>query len=107
VLVHAQQPGTRLVTGIAGGVTLLVGASGVFGQLLDALNTVWDPRPLPVDHMVLGTGFLLLVSLLLSAAIAAAAGVLRVVGAGMAVLAQGIFSFGVTTERASSPRRTR
>jgi membrane protein len=84
---------------------------------------VWEVEPKPGrglkgfirDHFlsittVLGTGFLLLVSLLLSAAIAAAAGVLRVVGAGMAVLAQGIemvFSFGVTTERASSPRRTR
>jgi membrane protein len=47
MLVHAQQPGTDLVAGIAGGVTFLVGASGVFGQLQDALNTVWEVEPKP------------------------------------------------------------
>jgi membrane protein len=64
-------------------VTLLVGASGFFGQLQDALNTIWEVEPRPGRGvmgfvrdrflsftMVLGTGFLLLVSLLLSAGLA-------------------------------------
>ena len=34
---------------IVGTVTLLVGASGVFGQLQDALNTIWhvEAKPTP------------------------------------------------------------
>jgi YihY family inner membrane protein len=69
---------------IIGTLTLLLGASGVFGQLKDALNTIWGVPPkkgagikgfvtgrfLSIT-MVLGVGFLLLVSLVFSAAIAA------------------------------------
>ncbi len=62
---------------------LLFGASGVFGQLQDALNAIWDVEPVPGGGitgiiksrffsftLVLGTGFLLLVSLVLSAVLA-------------------------------------
>ena len=80
---RADQPSTGLVaTGLAV-VTLLFGASGVFGQLQDALNTVWGVEPKEGRGVwgfikdrflsfvaVLGTGFLLLVSLLLSSALA-------------------------------------
>lgn len=74
-------------------VTLLLGASGVFGQLQDALNTMWEVKPDPDRGwrgmirdrfqsftLVLGTGFLLLVSLVLGTVLTAlgdfAAGVL-------------------------------
>ena len=81
---RADQPSTGLLaTGLAIA-TLLLGASGVFGQLQDALNTVWGVEPkegrglwgLIKDRFlsfvaVLGTGFLLLVSLILSSALAA------------------------------------
>ncbi|QYO64072.1 YihY/virulence factor BrkB family protein [Leptolyngbya sp. 7M] len=63
--------------------TLLFGASGVFGQLQDALNTIWNVKPKPglgwksfvrsrflSFAMVLVIGFLLLVSLILSAILA-------------------------------------
>jgi len=66
-------------------VTLLVGASGVFAQLQDALNSIWKVEPksgrgivgLIKDRFlsflaVLGTGFLLLVSLVVSAVLSAA-----------------------------------
>ena len=65
-------------------VMLLFGASGVFGELQDSLNTIWGVKPRPgrgvlgivKDRfasftMVIGIGFLLLVSLILSAALAA------------------------------------
>ncbi len=64
-------------------VTLLVGASGVFGELQMAMNAVWNVKPRPMTvfgflkdrflsfTMVLGTGFLLVVSLLMNTAIAA------------------------------------
>ena len=61
-------------------VTLLLGATAVFGQLQDALNTVWAVAPKPGAvlttllrkrlhsfALVVGIGFLLLVSLVLSA----------------------------------------
>jgi membrane protein len=81
---RADQPSTGLVaTGLAV-MTLLFGASGVFGQLQDALNTVWGVEPKEGRGVwgfikdrflsfvaVLGTGFLLLVSLILSSALAA------------------------------------
>jgi membrane protein len=69
-------PATTLV----GIVTLLLGATAVFGQLQDALNTVWAVAPKPGATLttllskrlhsfalVVGIGFLLLVSLILSA----------------------------------------
>src|SRR5882724_8330942 len=67
---------------IIGFVILLFGASGVFTELQDGLNTIWKVRPakgFPWWHtvtvrllsltVVLGTGFLLLVSLVVSAVI--------------------------------------
>ena len=79
---RADQPSTGLfATGLAVA-TLLLGASGVFGQLQDALNTVWGVEPKEGRGVwgfikdrflsfvaVLGTGFLLLVSLILSSAL--------------------------------------
>lgn len=73
-----------LIATIIGFVTLLFGAAGVFGQLKDALNTIWEVEPRKGGGlggfikdrflsftMVLGVGFLLLVSLLMSAALGA------------------------------------
>jgi membrane protein len=84
MLAHGHQTGWGAGATILGIITLLFGATGVFGQLQDALNTVWQVAPRPgrgflgilKDRffsltMVLGTGFLLLVSLVLSAALAA------------------------------------
>jgi membrane protein len=81
---RANQPSTGLLSTLIALATLLVGASGVFGQLQDALNAVWGVEPKEgrgpwgfiKDRFlsfvaVLGTGFLLLVSLTLSAVLAA------------------------------------
>ena len=83
MLENAQEPKTGAVAAVLGIVTLLFGASGVFGQLQEAMNNIWN---VPAKKsggiwgmvrsrflsfaMVLGTGFLLLISLLLSAVIA-------------------------------------
>ncbi len=81
---HATHPTTGTIAMLVGMATLLLGASGVFAQLQDSLNTIWKVEPkegrglwgLIRDRFisisaVLGTGFLLLVSLVLSAALAA------------------------------------
>jgi membrane protein len=73
--------GAAIVIGVA---VLIFGASGVFAQLQEALNTIWEVKPgngkgifkaiqsrLLSFAAVVGSGFLLLVSLAISAAIGA------------------------------------
>lgn len=80
----ASNHGASIMGTIIGLAILLFGAAGVFGQLKDALNTIWEVRPKPglgvagfirkqllSFTMVLGAGFLLLVSLVLSTAVTA------------------------------------
>jgi len=84
MVLSAGRTFTSTSTALLGLAVLLFGASGVFGELKDALNTIWGVaikpgRPLLVlirerfisFTMVLGIGFLLLVSLILSATVAA------------------------------------
>jgi len=91
--------------------TLLFGASGVFGQLQDSLNTIWEVEPKPGRGMwgflrdrflsfamVMGIAFLLLVSLMISASLAFLGGFLDRLPEQFHVLAQAInasVSFGV------------
>jgi membrane protein len=85
----ASKPGKGMFGTILGLVMLLFGAAGLFGQLQDALNTIWEVQPKPGRglrgiirdrylslSMVLGVAFLLLVSLVVSAALAAVTGLL-------------------------------
>jgi membrane protein len=80
---HARQPSGSIIGSIVGVVVLLVGASGVFGELQSALNAIWQVQPRPgrglvgviKDRffsftMVAGVAFLLLVSMLASAVLA-------------------------------------
>lgn len=84
VIEKSNRPGTGAFASAIGIVTLLFGASGVFGELQGALNTVWNVKPKPgrglwgTIHdrflsfgMVLAVGFLLLVTLIISTALAA------------------------------------
>jgi membrane protein len=74
----ASEPGKSTIATIIGVALALFGASGVFGQLQDALNTIWDVKAKPSHGvweflrnrfvsfaMVAGVCFLLLVSLTL------------------------------------------
>ena len=80
----AAKPRAGTFATIIGFVTLVLGASGVFGQLKDALNTIWNVEAKKAKGirgfvqqrflsmaMVLGIGFLLLVTLIFDAMIAA------------------------------------
>jgi len=85
LLENAKKPQSGILATVIGVATLLFGASGVFGQLQQAMNTIWDAPPRKSSGvwsvlrgrilsfaMVLVIGFLLLASLVLSAAIAGA-----------------------------------
>ncbi len=82
MLANAYHPGTNIILTIVGFATLLLGAIGLFGQLQDSLNTIWNVPPkahsglrgmirdrLLSFALLLSTGFLLLVSLVISAAL--------------------------------------
>ncbi|HZF09605.1 MAG TPA: YihY/virulence factor BrkB family protein [Thermoanaerobaculia bacterium] len=84
MLAHTWRQGSSGLVAVVGAVTILFGASGVFGQLQSSINRIWDVAPRPERAilgylkarflsfgMVLGIGFLLLVSLVVSAALAA------------------------------------
>jgi membrane protein len=85
------KPGQGGWAAAVGIVALFLGASGVFGQLKDALNVIWDAPPSKVSGigsffrdrvvsfgMVLVIGFLMLISLALTTVAAAAWEVLTV-----------------------------
>ena len=78
-----SKPSDGWTGAVVGFITMLLGASGVFGQLKDALNTIWEVRSkggggvmgfirahLWNFGIVLVIGFLLLTSLLLTTALA-------------------------------------
>jgi membrane protein len=106
-----QKHSTNVITAVVGMAALLLGAMGVFGQLQDALNTIWEVKAKPglgiwsfirarllSLTMVLGTGFLLLVSMALTTFLAAVSGALGSRMAGSEILIRVInfvVSFGV------------
>jgi membrane protein len=84
MLENAGRHGSGVLASILGVVTILFGATGVFVQLQNALNRVWNVEAKPglgiwsfvktrliSFGMVLGVGFLLLVSLIVSTAVSA------------------------------------
>ncbi|HEY9505644.1 MAG TPA: YihY/virulence factor BrkB family protein [Gemmatimonadales bacterium] len=85
ILANADRPGGNSVAAIVSVVALLLGATGVFGQLQAALNKAWGVAPDPTKGgiktmllkrlfgvgMVLGLAFILLVSLVVSTVLSA------------------------------------
>ncbi len=84
ILVKISHLKTGLLGTLIGAAALLFGASGVFGELQDSLNVIWKVQKKPgrgvlgtlKDRfcsltMVMGLGFLLLISLVLSAGLSA------------------------------------
>jgi membrane protein len=80
----ARTPATGIFATVLSLITLLLGATGVVGELKDTLNTIWHVEPAPEMGLlrtlktrlvslafVLGLGFLLLVSLVISAVLSA------------------------------------
>jgi membrane protein len=78
----SNQPKTGVISTIIGILALIFGAGGVVGQLQTSLNTIWGVEPKPGQGvwgfvrqrfisfaMILGIGFLLLVSLVVSAVV--------------------------------------
>jgi membrane protein len=93
-ILAATSPQGGTIATIIGLVTLLIGATAVFGELQATLNLIWEVRPAPTHGvwagiwavlrerlfslaLVLALAFLLLVSLVISAVLAGAAALLQ------------------------------
>jgi membrane protein len=87
---RASRPSSGLTATLLSLVTMVLGASGAFGQLQSSLNQIWGVKPgqggglggillrrLASFGMILGVGFLLLVSLALSALLSGLSGLLE------------------------------
>jgi len=114
---NASRPAAGVLATIIGFVTLLAGAAGVFSQMKSTLNQIWDVPPKQGPGgikgilaaikqqfisftMVLGVGFLLLVSLVLSAGLQAAGKFLGDrfgISSGIWEIVNFVVSFGVIT----------
>lgn len=82
LITGASGPRSGVIATLLGSLALLFGATGVFAELQDALNVIWKAPPLKIHGvlgffrtrflsfaMVLGVGFLLLVSLMVNVAL--------------------------------------
>ena len=95
-------PQTNILLSIAGFVILLLGAMGIFSQLQQGLDTVFENLPSKIEKglwsnilqkllslgMVLSIGFLLLVSLVLTAVISSISGYFATITPGAQILGQ-------------------
>ncbi|HYF33410.1 MAG TPA: YihY/virulence factor BrkB family protein [Chitinophagaceae bacterium] len=79
IIKNASLSGKSTLTAIIGGITLLIGATGVFAEIQDSINTIWGLKPKPKKgwlkmlmnrllsfSVVVSLGFLLLVSLVIN-----------------------------------------
>jgi membrane protein len=113
ILTNAKTPSSGVLGTVVGLALALFGASGVFGELQGTLNTIWDVDSKPGRGvwgfirdrffsftLVLGVAFLLLVSLVVSAGLAAIGAYLSHMLPGGVVLWQAanfVISLGVIT----------
>lgn len=109
----SNQPKTGVVSAVVGIVALLFGAGGVVGQLQTSLDTIWGVAPKTGQGlwgfirtrfltfaMVLAIGFLLLVSLAITALVAGLSQVMGSLLGGAKIIAhilEFVVSFGLTT----------
>lgn len=105
----ASGPRSGVLASLGGAIAILFGATGVFSELQDALNTVWKVPPVQRNAVtgffrarfrsftvVLGVGFLLLVSLLVSVALSTVCGWFGECSDGFARLIESAISFAIT-----------
>jgi membrane protein len=113
MMISARKPSSGILATVLGVIALIFGATGVFVQLQEALNHIWHVQPKPRSGvlnflrsrflsfaMVLVIGFLLLVSLVVSAALAGIGAYLDQLIPGWTLLWQGLnllISFAVIT----------
>jgi membrane protein len=87
---HVSENEDGTLASVIGGITLIIGATVVFIEIQDTLNIIWGVKPKPKSgllkllvnrllsfSMVIGIGFLMLVSLVISAFLASLSGIIQ------------------------------
>lgn len=112
MLAGAYKPGSGVIASIIGIVTLLIGSTGLFVELQDALNTIWGIKERRGNSVVLllrkrllsfafvlGMGLLLLTTLILSAVVSAVQVYVELLPFSALLLQVGnqVLSLGITT----------
>ena len=82
IIKNASLSGKSNITAVIGFITLLIGATGVFAEIQDTINSIWNLKPKPKQNwlkmiinrvlsfsVVISLGFLLLVSLVITAVV--------------------------------------
>jgi membrane protein len=106
---HAAVSGKTLLSTIIGFVFLLLGASSVFTEMQDSINLIWGLKPKPKSgfvaflrnrllsfSMMIGLGFLLLVSLSISALVEVFGNHLKNIFPGASVIVFNLVNNGIT-----------
>ncbi|MFH1000637.1 MAG: YihY/virulence factor BrkB family protein [Bacteroidota bacterium] len=106
MLVKAGQSKSTIVGSIIGVIILLAGATGVFIELQKTLNTIWQVKAVPQKGiilflkarlfsfgLILAIAFLLLISLVISTALAAMSNWIRADASGLMVIIFNILNF--------------
>src|ERR1035437_2447853 len=106
MLVSAGQFGSTVMGSIIGIIILLVGATGVFVELQKTLNIIWEVKAVPQKGilpylktrlfsfgLILAIAFLLLISLVISTALAAMSNWIKVDSSGLMVIIFNILNF--------------
>ncbi len=116
MILQAGSPKTGIIAATAGMTALFIGAIAVFADLQDALNTIWEVKAKPKISLIyrlkaralsllvtLGSGFLLLVSLIVSIVLSAFGDYISLLSSGSLMLghflraADFFISFGIIT----------
>ena len=90
IIRNLQISGKSTISAIVGGVTLVIGATSVFGEIQDSINMIWRVKAKPKKgwlklikdrllsgSIIVGLGFLLIVSLLINGALVALNDILK------------------------------
>ena len=109
-MIEGQKPGEGVIATVISFLVLAFGASGVFGELQDSLNIVWEVKPKPDQgiwatirqrllslSMVLVIAFLLLTSLFVSTVLSAVADRFTGGGTALSFMTDILVSVGVIT----------
>ncbi|HVG12999.1 MAG TPA: YihY/virulence factor BrkB family protein [Flavisolibacter sp.] len=114
IIKNASLSGKSNITALIGFITLLIGATGVFAEIQDTINFIWNLKPKPKKNwlkvlvnrllsfsVVVSLGFLLLVSLMVTAVVEALSGRLHQIFPSATVtlvyIVNLLITFGITT----------
>jgi membrane protein len=99
IIKHAAISGKSTLATVIGVIFLFIGATGIFSEIQDSINTIWGLKPKPKKgwvaflknrllsfSVIIGLGFLLLVSLAISALLEAFGSHLRILFPGISAI---------------------